>query len=126
MKIIFKKIGLRLRKVYHVCFRRRHVYKNGWYALETPDGWALYRKNGSLVADKLMGCHVCGTGWFKLKTTEGYALYRADETLVADKLKWCYVYDNGDYEIETEKDSALYRSDGTLIEKKLLVLNKSL
>ena len=72
----------KFRKLFHVCFRRRHVFENGWYKLWTAKGWALYRKDGSFVADKLLSCMVYKNGWYELWTEECFAVYRADGTPV--------------------------------------------
>ena len=58
------------------------IFKNGWYRMETEEGSALYRADGTLVADKLIGCNVYENGNYKIETEEGPTLYRADGTLI--------------------------------------------
>ena len=54
------------------------IFKNGWYKLQKADACALYRADGSLVADKLKDCIVFEDGSYKLITDKGWAMFYPD------------------------------------------------
>lgn len=114
MKTILKQIGWYLRELFNLLFKQKYIFENGYYMLETEDGWSMYRPDGTLLIDKFFKKHVYANGWYKLEATDRVALYREDGSLVADNLKCCDVYADGSYMLTTEDDiTTVYQADGS-------------
>ena len=97
-----------------------HLYANGWREVLEKDGYALYRSDNSLVANKLKNCHVYENGWYELVTQKGCALYQDNGILVAENLLACYVYPNESYCLRTPKGWTLYRYNGTVVAQNMI------